>query len=125
MKQREQIIHKYINAYNNFDVDGMVAQLDPDILFNNVSEGTINLTLKGLTAFRAQAEKAKSMFSNRQQKIAHFKHEDHQTEIEINYNATLAVDLSDELKKGSKLELSGKSIFKFSKDKIIAITDIS
>ncbi|MEJ5962079.1 nuclear transport factor 2 family protein [Pedobacter immunditicola] len=125
MRQREQIIHNYVNAYNNFDIDGMLIHLDPDILFKNVSEGAINMTLEGLTAFRAQAEKAKSLFSQRYQQIIRFKHDEHQSEIDIDYRATLAVDLSDELKKGSKLELKGKSIFKFSQDKIIAITDVS
>ena len=125
MEQREQIIHNYINAYNNFDIDGMLAALDPDILFKNVSQGNTSMTIEGLEAFRAQAEKAKDMFSERQQQITHFKHDDHQTEIGINYHATLAVDLSDELKKGTKLELKGKSIFHFSEDRIIGITDIS
>jgi len=125
MKQREQIINNYVAAYNNFDIDSMLIHLDEDILFNNVSEGKINMTLEGITAFKAQAEKAKSMFSERQQQIIQFKHEDHQTEIDIEYHATLAVDLSDELKKGNKLELKGKSIFKFSQKKIIAITDVS
>ncbi len=125
MKEREQIIHNYINAYNNFDIDGMLTQLAPGILFINVSGGETNMTLQGLTAFSEQAEKAKGMFSKRQQQITHFIHDDHQTEIGINYSGTLAVDLSAELKKGSKLELSGKSIFKFADDKIIAITDIS
>lgn len=125
MKEREQIIHNYVNAYNNFDIDGMLRHLDPDIVFNNVSEGKIDMTLEGSAAFRAQAEKAKNIFTQRQQQIIQFKHDDHQTEIEIDYRATLAVDLSDELKKGSKLELKGKSIFRFSDKKIIAITDIS
>jgi len=125
MKQREQIINNYVAAYNNFDIDGMLIHLDQDILFKNISEGKINMTLEGITAFKTQAEKAKSMFSERQQQIIQFKHEDHQTEIDIEYRATMAVDLSDELKKGSKLELKGKSIFKFSQEKIVAITDVS
>lgn len=83
MKQREQIINNYINAYNNFDIDGMLDQ------------------------------------------IVQFKHDDHQTEIDVEYSATLAADLSNELKKGMELELKGKSIFRFSHGKIIVITDIS
>jgi len=47
MKQREQIIYNYVHAYNNFDIDGMLIHLDHDILFNNVYEGKINMTLEG------------------------------------------------------------------------------
>jgi len=125
MKKREQIINNYVDAYNHFDIDGMLIHLDHGILFNHISEGKINMTIEGLTAFKAQAEQAKSMFSEGQQQIIQFRHEDRQTEIDLKYRATLAVDLSDELKKGSKLELKGKSIFTFSQDKITAITDVN
>jgi hypothetical protein len=39
--------------------------------------------------------------------------------------AVLAVDLANGLRKGDELNLQGRSIFKFSGDKIVAISDIS
>lgn len=44
---------------------------------------------------------------------------------EIDYSATLATDLPNGLKKGHKIELKGKSIFKFLDNKIIELIDIS
>ena len=125
MKQREQIIHNYISAYNHFDIDAMLATLDPEIMFQNVAQGNVTMTIEGLGAFRMQAEKARDLFSERRQEITHFNHTDHETETSINYSAILAVDLSNELKKGNKLELKGKSIFRFFENRIVAITDIS
>jgi hypothetical protein len=125
MKQRERIISNYINAYNNFDVDGMLTDLDQSVKFVNISSGEVNMTLTGLSAFKEQAIQAKDLFSIREQTIKSFKHADDQSEIEIAYSAVLAIDLPNGLKRGDKLNINGKSIFKFSGDKIIEITDIS
>jgi NADPH-dependent ferric siderophore reductase len=125
MKLREQIINHYINAYNNFDVDEMVANMDPSIKFENMSNGEVNMTLNGLPAFIEQAEQAKTMFISRQQTIKSFKQTANQTEIDIVYHAVLAIDLPNGMKKGDELNLTGKSIFKFLGDKINELTDIS
>ncbi len=125
MHQREQIIRNYINAYNNFDIDGMVSDFDPAVTFENSSNGEINLSLKGLPAFKEQAEQAKNLFSKRQQTIKSFKHHPDRTEIEIGYKAVLAVDLPNGLKKNEELNLTGRSIFTFSDTKVIALSDLS
>jgi hypothetical protein len=124
MKLREQIINYYINAYNNFDVNGMVANMDPSIKFENISNGQVNMTLNGLPAFIEQAEQAKAMFISRQQTVKSFKHTANQTEIDIAYYAVLAIDLPNGMKKGDELNLTGKSIFKFLDDNISELTDI-
>jgi hypothetical protein len=125
MKLREQILSHYIRAYNNFDVDGMVANMDPSIKFENISNGQVNMTLNGLPAFIEQAEQAKAMFTSRRQTIKSFKHTANQTEIDIAYYAVLAIDLPNGMKRGDELNLTGKSIFKFLGDKINELTDIS
>jgi hypothetical protein len=58
--------------------------------------------------------------------IKSFTHNDDETEIVINYSAVLAMDFPNGLKKGETLNLTGKSVFKFSDNsKIIKLTDIS
>lgn len=125
MQQRERLIQHYIESYNNFDVEGMMQDLDENVQFENISDGEVNLSIKGLDAFREQAEKAKAFFSERQQSITSFQHKDNQTEIEIDYHAILATELPNGLKKGDTLDLKGKSVFTFNSSKITAITDIS
>lgn len=122
---REAIIQKYIDAYNNFDVEGMVANLVSTITFVNISDDVINMSITGLEAFKEQAEQAKAYFSERKQSITSFTHNNDQTIIEISYEAVLAVDFPNGMKKGEKLNLSGRSIFEFYNDFITAITDIS
>lgn len=122
---REKIIQNYIEGYNNFDVEKMVRDLDEEIIFQNIQNKEVNLTLNGVNEFKQQAEGAKSYFESRQQKITSIKHIEDQTEIEIDYLAILAIDFPNGLKKGEKLKLKGKSIFKFRDNKIVQLTDIS
>jgi predicted RNase H-like nuclease len=121
----EQIITGYIRAYNRFDIQGMLANLHPEIEFENISNGETNLTLKGIEKFREQAEIAKAVFTERHQEVISMKSHGDTTEVEIDYRGVLALDLPMGLKKGDTLELKGKSIFKFSNEKIIQLTDIS
>ncbi len=125
MTDREKIIKNYVDGYNQFDIDKMVADFDDNIVFENIQNGETNMSLKGLTAFRQQAEQAKTYFTERTQTIKSFVHNDDTTEIEIDYNAILDIDFPNGLKKGQELNLVGKSIFEFSGDKIIKLKDVS
>ncbi|MCO5936456.1 nuclear transport factor 2 family protein [Mucilaginibacter sp. RB4R14] len=125
MKKTEQIIRDYVNAYNNFDIDGMLKDIDPSILFKNISGGKTDMTLNGIDELRQQALQAKNLFSSRNQTITSIKYADNEATFEIDYHAVLAIDLPNGLKSGSELNLKGRSEFKFAGDKIIEITDIS
>jgi len=54
MKQQEMkdIIEKYIQAYNSFDIDGMLSLMYDDVEFKNISGGNINLTTNGIKELR-------------------------------------------------------------------------
>ena len=122
---RKNIIENYIGCYNNFDIENMLKDLDENIVFRNISNGEVNLTTKGIAEFKAQAEQAKNLFSQREQRITNLKFRADEVKAEIFYNGTTAIDFPNGLKAGSKIELAGKSIFRFAGDKIIEIEDIS
>lgn len=122
---RKKIIESYIDAYNNFDVENMLKDLDEQVIFRNVSGGEVNLTTRGIDELRHQAEQAKALFSQREQKITGIKFGDAEVEVEISYDGTIAADLPNGLRAGSRIELNGKSIFRFAGDKIIGIEDVS
>jgi hypothetical protein len=122
---REKIINNYIEAYNNFDVDGMLADVDEYITFENISNGEANMTIEGIAAFKEQALQAAMLFKSRQQTITAIEHSTDHIEVNITYHAVLAIDLPNGMKTGDELNLTGKSVFKFNGDKIISIIDIS
>lgn len=125
MTYREKIIKNYIDGYNQFDIDKMVADFDDNIVFENIQNGETNMSLNGLTEFRQQAEQAKTYFTERMQSIKSYNHFDNRSEIEIGYRSILAMDFPNGLKKGQELNLLGKSIIEFQGEKIIRLTDIS
>lgn len=122
---REEIIKDYLIAYNNFDVKGMLSHMHPDIEFSNINNGVTDLSIKGLDAFREQAKLATRLFESRNQHVTAISKFEDRMEVEINYTGKLKVDLPNGMKKGDRIELKGKSVFRFSGDKIVGLTDIS
>lgn len=125
MQKREEIIRGYINAYNCFDTEGMLRNMDENILFTNISGGITDLELRGREAFREQALKAAGIFSERNQHILSIEHHPDHSEVQIAYRGVLAADLPNGMKKGDEMLLQGRSVFRFSGDTITALTDIS
>lgn len=122
---RENIITNYLEAYNLFDTERMVLDFDRNIIFENISKGEVNMTLNGIEAFIEQAKTAAALFFSRTQTVRDYQHRENETEITIDYQAVLAMDLPNGMIKGEELNMQGRSIFKFSGNKIIALTDIS
>ena len=125
MEKEEHMIKAYINAYNNFDIDGMLEHLDENVVFENHQNGDLTLEIKGKGKFREQAEKTAEVFSSRKQEVLSIDHKSKTVLAEIQYNAMLAVTISENLKAGSEINLKGKSVFSFDKNKIVKIVDLS
>ncbi len=124
-KLYKEIIDNYIKAYNSFDIDKMISDMHDNVRFENISNGELNLTTNGIADLKNQAEKAKQYFKEREQKIIDIIFSKDQVEIDIDYKGILAIDFPNGLKAGDKIELKGKSIFKFKDNKIIEFKDIS
>ncbi len=121
---RKKAVENYVKSYNDFDVENMLKDLDENVVFRNIADGTVNLTTEGIAEFREQAERAVNLFSQREQKITRLKFSENEVEAEISYSGIIAIDLPGGLKSGGKIELDGKSIFRFAADKIVEIEDI-
>jgi hypothetical protein len=73
-EKEKEIIKNYVESYNKFDVEGMMKNLNPEIVFENISNGVINLRTEGIESFKKQAEKAKNYFVEREQIIESWDH---------------------------------------------------
>ncbi|MGS2762323.1 nuclear transport factor 2 family protein [Sinomicrobium sp. M5D2P9] len=125
MTDHKKIIENYINAYNNFDIDGMLAELHTDICFENIHGDETTLTTQGISEFEEQAGKATRIFTEREQVVNSFQTHGNQTIVSISYTGILACDLPNGLKKGDIIKLNGKSVFTFREGKIIHLRDES
>lgn len=124
MTHSEGLIADYIAAYNRFDVAGMTAPLSKDVIFENIQDGVVTLRTEGIEAFRQQAETALTYFSARNQTILEIKSVGDTLEVNIAYSAVAAVDFPNGIRKGERLNLTGKSVFGFEDHRISRITDI-
>lgn len=124
-EQQKQVIENYIKSYNDFDVNGMIKDLSKNIVFENISNGNIDLRTEGINEFKKQAESAKQYFKQRKQTIESWEFKGSKVIIKINYKAVLAINLPNGLKTGDTLELKGESEFEFENKKIKNITDKS
>lgn len=122
---QQQTIERYIAAYNDFDIDGMLAVVHPDVLFRNMSGGEVNAETNGAEAFRQLAEQSKGLFVSRCQKVTRFDIRDEAATVEIDYEGVLAMDLPNGMKAGDILRLQGRSEFEFRDGKLLRITDYS
>jgi ketosteroid isomerase-like protein len=121
----KQLVQTYIEAYNRFDVDGMVHHLHEDVVFRNIANGEVNLTTTGKESFRQQAEQAKQYFSQREQRVTEWQVADNRVEVLIDYTAVAAMELPNGLKPGDTLHLQGRSVFQIADGQITSIEDIS
>ena len=122
---KRALVERYLEAYNRFDVEGMMALVHDDIAFENVSGGEVNAQASGAEAFRALAEQAKGLFSSREQVMTGFEASDEGASIEVDYTGVLAADLPNGMKAGEVLRLKGRSEFVFREGKIYRLTDTS
>ncbi|TGE27382.1 nuclear transport factor 2 family protein [Hymenobacter metallicola] len=123
--QQKQLVESYIDAYNRLDVAGMLQPLHQEVVFRNISNGEVDLTLTGKGSFRQQAEQTLQYFSQREQRVTDWHISVDKVEVQLDYSAVAALDFPNGLKAGDLLQLQGKSVFEFKDGLIASITDIS
>lgn len=120
-----QLVDLYIDAYNAFDIDGILALLSPDIRFENYSGGELTASADGIDEFRRIGETARSMFAEREQRITSLKFENDEALAVIDYRGRLAADIPGGPAAGTLLELKGQTEFTFRDGLIAKIVDRS
>ncbi len=124
-EKSKKIIENYIMAYNSFDIESMVKLLHKEIMFRNFTNGDMNTETRGIQEFKELAEKSSKIFSRRRQTVIDYNAIEDKAEVQIEYEAILAVDLPNGLNSGDKIQLKGKSIFGLNEGKISLIEDYS
>ena len=125
MSNLPDIIRDYIEAYNSFDIAGMLACLSNDIEFKNISYGEVNAHINSKAEFEMLANMSVSAFESRKQTITRFMTVGEITMVEVDYEAIVATDLPNGWKAGQELSFSGASAFELRGDKIMRIIDQS
>lgn len=122
---RRELIERYIAAYNAFDVEGMLATLSADVVFQNFSSGQLTGQSDGKDEFRRLAEQGKALFSEREQTVVSFRDEGDRVIVDIAYRGRLAQDIPGGPVAGTLLELTGQSEFSFGDGRVTRLVDRS
>ena len=123
--EKREVIERYIDAYNRFDVAGMLATLSSDVLFENISAGQVSAATQGLREFRQLAEQAAALFTERRQTITAWTFRPASVLVTIAWRGVFAVDVPDGPRAGAELALQGESEFEFAGGRISRIVDRS
>jgi len=123
--EMKKVVDSYVEAYNNFDIEGMKKDLSENVVFKNTENGIITLTTNGLKEYEEVANSSKDFFSSRKQSILEYDFGETFAIIYFNFKAILAVDFNDKLKKGDEFSVGGKSIFNFDNNRITVLEDYS
>jgi hypothetical protein len=122
---KEEIVKKFVEAYNSFDIDAMLLLLHPEVQFKNISGGKVNAQTSGKNEFEKLARQSAALFKEREQKVISYKENENKVNVDIEYHALLATDLPNGLKSGDKINLQGKSEYIFKDGLIYSIVDES
>jgi hypothetical protein len=123
--EMQDLIERYIAAYNGFDLDGMFALLAEDVHFENISGGQVTASAIGLANLRILAEQSAALFSEREQRITSIRFDDESAVVGITFRGVLAADVLGLSSAGETLELVGESEFGFTGERIGRIIDRS
>ena len=118
-----QTVVAYVEAYNRKDIEGMMACLADDVIFEHLTNGHPVMMLAGKPAFREQAEKAANLFSQRRQTLRDRTVADDVISVKIDYTATLAVGL-DGKEAGETISQQSHSVFVLQDRLISKLIDI-
>lgn len=121
----KDLIDRYLAAYNTFDIDGMLALLSPDVRFENYAGDRLTDAVTGIDAFRELADKSRTLFSEREQRVIGLAFDQDVAVADIAYRGRLAVDVPDGPSAGTVLDLQGQSTFSFRNGRISRIVDRS
>ncbi|MBE2211495.1 MAG: nuclear transport factor 2 family protein [Xanthomonadaceae bacterium] len=119
------LVDRYLTAYIAFDVAGMCALLDPEVVFENYSDDVLTAATKGVEAFRRLAEDSAALFATRAQKLVSLRLEADRAIAVIDFEGVLARDIEGGPAAGSVIALTGKSEFEFRGGAITRIIDRS
>jgi hypothetical protein len=119
------LFERYVSAYNDFDVDGMLATLAADVRFENWSGGQLTAASDGRDAFRVLAEQAKTMFAEREQRVTALAPRGDALVAAIAWRGQLAVDMPGGPPAGTRLALRGESEYVVRDGRLALVVDRS
>ena len=120
-----EIINRYIQNYNDRDIEGMLDCVTEDVIFENISNTGQSMRFEGRQSMGQVAELSGNAFSYRRQKLINFVIGEGKAAAEIEFEGKAAVDLPNGVKAGETVRIRGSSFFEFRGRLLCRIADYS
>lgn len=120
---RQALVEAYIDAYNRFDIEGMLATLSDDVRFEHHAGGQLAVATDGKTEFEKLARVGAAMFASRTQKVAAMEVKGETLVVGIDFHGEIAEDIPEGPRAGTVIEMAGTSEFGFAGGKICRVID--
>lgn len=121
----DDIIARYIASYNARDIDGMIACVTDDVVFENISNSGQSMRLDGKDMMRQVADLSGNAFSYRRQRLVNVVTGAGKAAAEIEFEGKAAVDLPNGVRAGETVKIRGASFFEFRGNLLCRIADYS
>lgn len=119
----KKLINRYIDAYNERDIDKMLECVTEDIVFENISNTGQSMSFEGREAMAEIIRLSGNAFSYRRQKLLKLIEEGDCASAEVVFEAKAAVDLPTGAKAGEMIRLRGASFFRLRDGLLCRIAD--
>ncbi len=87
------LIEHYLQAYNRFDIDAMLAVLAHSVRFENHSGGQLTMVTEGIDAFGELARQSAPLFREREQRLLELIFKDGVVLASIDWRGVFAQDI--------------------------------
>ncbi|MEL6862056.1 MAG: nuclear transport factor 2 family protein [Pseudomonadota bacterium] len=121
----EDIINRYIQSYNDRDIEGMLDCVTEDVVFENISNASQSMRLEGREQMGEVARLSGNAFSYRRQRLINLIIGEGKASAEIEFEGKAAVDLPNGVKAGETVKIRGASFFEFRGRLLSRIADYS
>ena len=118
-----KIISKYIDAYNERDIDRMLECVTADVIFENISNTGQSMSFEGREAMAEIVRLSGNAFSYRRQKLVRLIQSGNLASAEVLFEAKAAVDLPTGARAGDMIKLRGASFFELRDGLLCRIAD--
>ena len=121
----EDIINRYIQSYNDRDIEGMLDCVTEDVVFENISNASQSMRLEGRDQMGEVARLSGNAFSYRRQRLINLIIGEGKASAEIEFEGKAAVDLPNGVRAGETVKIRGASFFEFRGRLLSRIADYS
>ncbi len=125
MADLAELIRKYVDCYNQDDLDGMLACCEDSVVFETVNNPGGSILLKGKDEMREVLVATTQAFSTRKHDLVRLVVDGETAAAETIFSGVAAAQLSSNVRVGDHVSIRGATFFELGEERLGRICDYS